>query len=216
MTHPPFQLGEAEIPGRRTKASPVSGKAICAGPGPRDVGDGMRAQLLGRSTLYAIKTWVTTGGNFSTQFSHPSFRENQHPNPPVDSNFSMAGDGGNSPSRSLRHQQPPIERSRLTLHCPLPKINRFQNTVGKCWEPSGQVWMNQPMATLETPNGNPKLQVVNKNQQMQGVTVMFFSCHCYQCEQHIIQPAWRAGAEIEALVAVPSAWDLIGGLSHYL
>ena len=34
--------------------------------------------------------------------------------------------------------------------------------------------------------------------------------------QHVIQPAWRAGAEIEALVAVPSAWDLIGGLSHYL
>ena len=62
----------------------------------------------------------------------------------------MAGDGGNSHHRSLRHQQPPIKRSRLTLHCPLPKIKSFQNTVGKCWEPSGQVWMNQSMATLET------------------------------------------------------------------
>ena len=61
------RFGEAEIPGRRTKASPVSGKAICAGPGPQDVGDGMRAQLLGRSTLYAIKTWENTG------FSHPVF-----------------------------------------------------------------------------------------------------------------------------------------------
>lgn len=130
MTYPPT-LGEAELPGPRTKASPVSGKAICAGPGPRDAGDGMRTQLLGRSTLCAMV--------FRTQFWHPSFRENQHPNPPVESNFSMAGDGGNSPSRSLRHQQPPIERSRLTLHCPLPKINSFQNTVGKCWEPSGQV-----------------------------------------------------------------------------
>ena len=130
---------------------------------PKFLGDGLRPVLsrekpsvlgpdLGMSGLnfsadhgfFAIKTWENTG------FSHPSFRENQHPNPPVESNFSMAGDGGNSHHRSLRHQQPPIKRSRLTLHCPLPKIKSFQNTVGKCWEPSGQVWMNQSMATLET------------------------------------------------------------------
>ena len=136
---------------------------------PKFLGDGLRPVLsrekpsvlgpdLGMSGLnfsadhgfFAIKTWENKG------FSHPSFRENQHPNPPVESNFSMAGDGGNSHHRSLRHQQPPIKRSRLTLHCPLPKIKSFQNTVGKCWEPSGPS-LDEPVYgnfgnPLETPN----------------------------------------------------------------